>query len=250
MNRNNPQVIDTHLHLDLYDEPNRILDEAIRLNIGLIAVTNAPFLFKPCKKICEKYAYAWTSLGMHPELVPKYKVQIDQFYDLLDSTNFVGEVGLDFSTKDESQRNMQRTVFEKILSACADKRNKILTIHSRKAVKDVIEMIGDNYPNEIIMHWYSGSISDLERILDKGFYFSLNSAMVKSKKGRDIIDRIPTERILLETDGPFIKCKGKPVTFEVLQKIIDSIAEIKGVIIRDIKCQIQKNEQRIYSNIL
>ena len=168
----------------------------------------------------------------------------------IDSTNFVGEVGLDFSTNDESHRNMQKTVFEKILSSCADRGNKVLTIHSRKAARDVIEMIGNNYPNKIIMHWYSGSISDLENALDKNFYFSLNSSMVLSKKGREIINRIPGERILLETDGPFIKNKGKPVTCEVIQMIIDSIAEILGVNIDDIKCQIQKNEQRIYGSLL
>jgi TatD DNase family protein len=250
MSRKNPQLLDTHFHLDLYDDPYRIFNEAIRLDIGLIAVTNAPFLFEPCKEICKRYAYAWASLGMHPELVPQYGGQIDQFCDLLDFTNLIGEVGLDFSTKDENHRKMQKTVFSKILSACADKGNKILTIHSRNAVKDVIDMIGDNYPNRILLHWYSGSISNLERAINKGFYFSFNSSMVKSRKGRDIVNRIPLNRILLETDGPFIKCKGKPVTLKVLQKIINSIAEIKGVRIIDIKCQIQKNEQVIYGDIL
>jgi len=248
MNTNNLPIIDTHLHLDLYNNPVTILEEASRLRIGIIAVTNAPFLFVPCMKICEKYVFAWPSLGFHPELVSRYYSQIDQFYNLLDSTHLVGEIGLDYSSRDKRLQAMQRTIFEKVLYACVDRRNKVLTVHSRNAPKDVIEIIGENYPNTIIMHWYSGPIKYLEKAIDNGFYFSINSTMTKSKSGKSIIEAIPLQRILLETDGPFIKNKGKPVTPKTIQNIVHSIAEIKGINIEEIHAQILRNGQEVFGS--
>jgi len=244
-----PKIIDTHLHLDLFDNHDRMLEEAERLGMGIVAMTNAPFLFEACRKICKKYSYAWASLGMHPELVYQYKNQLKQFYDLLDLTSFVGEVGLDFTTRDETCQKAQKMVFEKILSFCSNKKNKILSVHSRKADKDVIEMIGKDYPNTIIMHWYSGSISNLEKVIDNGFYFSVNSSMIMAKKGQEIIKQIPNDKILLETDGPFIKNNFKHFTFEILEFVIDKIALIKGICVEDIKLQIQKNQQKIFHYI-
>ena len=244
-----PQLIDSHLHLDLFDNPERILEEAERLDMGIVAMTNAPFLFEACRKICKKYFYAWASLGMHPELAYQYKNQLKQFYDLLELTSFVGEVGLDFTTRDKTDKKAQKIVFEKILSFCSNKKNKILSVHSRKAEKDVIEMIGKNYPNTIILHWYSGSFSNLEKALDNGFYFSVNSSMIMTKKGQEIIRRIPNDKILLETDGPFIKKNYKHFTIEILEIIIDKIALIKGICVEDIKLQIHKNQQQIFHYI-
>jgi len=243
------QIIDTHLHLDLFDNPDRILEEAKRLGIGLVAMTNAPFLFEACRKICKKYSNAWASLGMHPELVYQHKNQLKQFYDLLDLTSFVGEVGLDFTTRDKTYQKAQKMVFEKILSFCSNKKNKILSVHSRKADKYVIEIIGKDYPNTIIMHWYSGSILNLEEALNNGFYFSVNSSMVMAKNGQEIIRRIPNDKILLETDGPFIKKNYKHFTIEIFEFVIDKIALIKGICVEDIKLQIYENQQRIFHHI-
>jgi len=244
-----PQIIDMHLHLDLFDNPDRILEEAKRLGMGLVAMTNAPFLFEACRKICKKYSYAWASLGMHPELVPQYKNQLGQFYDLLDLTSFVGEIGLDFTTRDETHQKAQKMIFEKILSLCSNKENKILSVHSRKADKDAIEIIGKNYPNKIIMHWYSGSISNLEKAIDNGFYFTVNSIMIMSKNGQEIIRQIPKEKLLLETDGPFTRKNCTHFTIEILEFVIDKIALIKGICVEDIKLQIQKNQQQIFHYI-
>ena len=249
MTKKIPQIIDTHLHLDLFDNPDKIFEEAERLDVGIVAVTNAPFLFEACRKLCKKYSYAWTSLGMHPELVLQYKNQLGQFYDLLDLTSFVGEIGLDFTTRDETHQKAQKIVFEKILSLCSNKENKILSVHSRKADKDAIEIIGKNYPNKIIMHWYSGSISNLEKAVDNGFYFSVNSSMIVTKNGQEIIKRIPNNKILLETDGPFTRKNCTHFNIGILEFVIDKIAIIKGICVKDIKLQIHKNQQQIFHHI-
>ncbi|SPD75141.1 putative TatD family hydrolase [uncultured Desulfobacterium sp.] len=244
-----PKLIDTHLHLDLYSSPLKVIEDAERLNIGLVAVTNAPFLFQPCKNFCDNYRYAWASLGMHPELVSQFADQFGLFKDLLVLTPFVGEIGLDYSTSDKHQRRLQKDIFEKILSASADQGNKVLSVHSRNAAKVVIESVGCNYPNVVIMHWYSGSISDLETAIANDLYFSVNSAMVTSRKGMDIVRRIPIENILLESDGPFIKYQGNPFPTSALTNIIDAIAQIKQYDLDKIISQIWNNNKKVFAKI-
>ena len=248
MSINELPIIDTHLHLDLYYDPDKILEQASGLQIGIVAVTNAPFLYKNCKKLCEKYPFAWPSIGLHPELVSQYYFQLDQFYNLMDLTPLIGEIGLDYSKRDKRQQILQRKVFEKILSKCADKKNKVLSVHSRNAAKDVIEMIGKNYPNTIIMHWYSGPIKYLEEAINNGLYFSLNIAMTKTKRGKNIIRAIPLQRILLETDGPFIKNEGEPVSPRSIQNALYSIAKIKGINKEEIYARILRNGQEIFGS--
>ena len=89
--------------------------------------------------------------------------------------------------------------------ACADTGEKILTIHSRRTAQDVIDILEANFPDKIILHWYSDTMSQLQKAINNGYYFSINYPMLHSKSGKEIIKRIPNERLLIETDGPFTK---------------------------------------------
>ena len=111
------QLVDCHIHLDLYKDPFTILDSAQKSNISLVAVTNAPFLFEPCKKLTSQRKNCWTALGMHPELVPQYGKQLQLFKELLCSTIFVGEIGLDYISENNKDRQVsQRIIFEEIIN--------------------------------------------------------------------------------------------------------------------------------------
>jgi TatD DNase family protein len=118
-------------------------------------------------------------------------------------------------------------VFEKIISSCNDAGNKVLTVHSRRAEKEVISIIGQAFSGKVILHWYSGGLKEIEQAIVNGFYFSINYAMTQSENGRKIIDHIPIERILLETDGPFIKVNHRPSTPLVVNLILNKVAIIK-----------------------
>ena len=88
---------------------------------------------------------------------------------------------------------------------------KFISIHSRKAESAVLDILDEEKRVPAVLHWYSGSTSELDRAVSKGHYFSINPAMINSKSGKKIIDRIPPERILTETDGPFIELNDKEV---------------------------------------
>lgn len=203
---------DTHFHLDLVSDPEKVADQIEQHQIYTIAVTNSPSVFFFTEKIASNKRFIRSALGLHPELAVERYNEVEQFSQLIDRTRYIGEIGLDNSNKSLSNYQKQKKVFEKIVSICADKNDKILTIHSRKAAKDVIDILGDNFPGEIILHWYSDSLKHIEIAIDRGYYFSVNYPMLQSKNGRKIIEMIPLDKILIETDGPFTKKQDKIFT--------------------------------------
>ena len=82
-------------------------------------------------------------------------------------------------------------------------KKKIISVHSRKAEKPLLDLLRDYNIENVIFHWYSGPIDLIPSILSEGYYFSINEAMTISKKGRAIIEGIPRNRILTESDAPY-----------------------------------------------
>ncbi|MPT31363.1 MAG: TatD family deoxyribonuclease [Chryseobacterium sp.] len=234
-------LFDTHLHLDLFANPKEIIKAIESQKCYSIAVTNLPQVFLSTKELCGDSKYVRPALGYHPELAHKFRNQFEQFYELLDETRYIGEIGIDNLRKTAEDFNSQKLIFEKIIGACADKRDKILTIHSRRAEKEVISIIGNRFPGKVILHWYSGSISDLEKAVSFGFYFSINYAMTQSKNGINIINNIPADRLLLESDSPFIGVDRHSVIPLNMQPTISEISTIKQISILELNKILNQN---------
>lgn len=193
-------LFDTHFHLDLQKDRAAAIRQIEEQRIYTIAVTNLPDLYRKEKtEVASKYIrYA---LGFHPELVHQFPSQIPLMWELLPEARYIGEVGLDFV--DASFRKEQEAFFSELVERCRYDRSKIITIHSRKAVKQVLDIVGTNFRFKPILHWFSGSKDELIKAIEASFYISVNSAMVKSIKFQGLLSLIPSERLLLETDSPF-----------------------------------------------
>jgi len=196
---------DTHFHLDLMPSPEETARQIELNGIYTIAVTNSPTVFFFTEKLASDKKYIRPALGLHPELVAERYKEVEQFVQMISKTRFIGEIGLDNHNKLPADYQMQKKAFEKMVLSCADTCEKILTIHSRRAAQDVIDILGANFPGKIILHWYSDTMSQLQKAINNGYYFSINYPMLHSKSGKEIIKRIPNERLLIETDGPFTK---------------------------------------------
>lgn len=220
------RLVDTHCHIDLYPDFEMVIEEIEKTGIATIAVTNIPSVFHKCVDIAGKSKFIKVALGLHPELVVQRHREIDLMLELMSETRFIGEVGLDFVTKDQSERTLQCQTFEKIITKCALYGDKILTIHSRRAGNEVVDLIGPNFPGKIILHWYSGTQKVLEKALTYGFYFSVNPSMFRSESGRKIIALLPQDRILTESDGPFVSISDKPIR---PADIITVISDLSGI---------------------
>lgn len=192
--------IDTHIHLDLLDDLSKAIRYIDENKIYVIAMTNHPKVYEALvKKIDSKFIRV--ALGMHPELVNKANIALFKKY--IHSTKYIGEIGLDFS-KRNSDHELQKSIFNEILNIS---KQKILSIHSRKAEAEVLSSIEQNFDNDstYILHWYTGGKKTLQRAIELGCYFSINLNMIESKKFLDNLALFPIDKILVESDAPFSK---------------------------------------------
>jgi TatD DNase family protein len=220
------RLFDTHCHLDLYPDYTRLIEEIEKTQIYTIAVTNTPSVFRRCQALTEKSRFIRAALGLHPQLVSERHKELGLMYELLGQTKYIGEVGLDFVTQDKKEKGLQQRVFTSILERCASGDKKIFTIHSRRAAAEVTEIIGDSYPGVIILHWFSGTLKELDKAISFGFYFSVNPAMVMGAKGRQLLTAIPRDKILTESDGPFTKVGGRPSRPIDIDCVVSGLADV------------------------
>lgn len=203
--------VDFHVHIDYYENYKEVYEYYNTNKIYALFVTNFPEVYRKSKEIFADSKYVKIALGYHPEMVEIKPFNRKEFDRQLDNTKYFGEVGLDFSKRFYKHRDEQIKVFRYICQKAND-GNKIMSIHSRNAEKDVLKILNEYKVKYAVFHWYTGSISLLQDILASGYYFSLNPSMLKSKKGKEFISNVPLERILIETDGPYGKFKNRHIT--------------------------------------
>ncbi|UFK97748.1 TatD family hydrolase [Kaistella faecalis] len=220
-------LFDTHAHLDLSTNFNEEVNSIEKLKIYTIAVTNLPPLYVKFKSRIES-KYIKPALGFHPELIEKYQKYIPQMWRLLDEAKYIGEVGLDYKAAINSKA-IQLSFFESLIHKCNDLGGKVLTIHSRNSVDDVLSIIGRRFNSKFILHWYSGNLKNIDVAVANGAYFSINNAMFNSNNGLKIINHIPPDRLLLESDYPFVISKNKtPFRVIDINETVINLAKLKN----------------------
>ena len=203
-------MIDAHCHIDMYESPLDIAMECERLNIITLGMTNLPSHFELGYAHLRLFQNVRLALGMHPMYAESHIKELPKFIQNLSRTSYIGEIGLDFSKEGLKTKEIQLKTFSYILNALSDKK-KILSIHSRNAERDVLQHLKLYNIKSAIFHWYSGPLSLIDHISKNDYFFSINPAMIKSKTGQRIINCIPKENVLTESDGPFIKNENKPL---------------------------------------
>src|SRR5690625_7719 len=211
-------LIDTHVHIDFYPDPQKIANQYEKSKIYTLFVTNLPELFKKHYNSFRSFKYVRLCLGYHPQVASEYNFKKELFDELINKTNYIGEVGLDYQSEHIDIKNRQIKAFEYITSPEINK-GRIYSIHTRKTEDTVLDILINNKVKHAIFHWYSGKLTTLDKIVDQGYYFSLNSKMLNGIQGNKIIERIPKNQILFETDGPFIKYKNKTIQPNMISEV-------------------------------
>lgn len=221
------KLIDTHFHLDFYRDHKFWYDKINELKQYTLCVTNSPEIFFSCKKLYPETRYVKFALGYNPQISTNTPFNKRLFLSQLSSTNYIGEVGLDFSTKNICSKTAQIEAFDFICHNAA-KYNKVLSVHSRKAEKDTLAILMQNRVKRAIIHWYTGDLETLEMFVKAGYYFSINANMCVTSKGQSIVKHIPIDKILVESDGPFAKTNGTRYTPSDLHKTYLLLARLLG----------------------
>ena len=168
----------------------------------VIGMTNLPSHFKMGQSHLIGYKHIRLALGLHPLLAAENRKELTLFKRLVDQTSYIGEIGLDFSREGIATKNEQISVLREVLATIKGKK-KIVSVHSRNAAIELLDMLCEFEIKNVIFHWYSGPVDLIPSIIERGFYFSINESMCRSKNGQSIIGKIPREIILTETDAPY-----------------------------------------------
>lgn len=195
-------MIDTHCHFDMMPNPEAYIRQKEEIGDIMIGMTNLPSHFQMGLPHIKHFKHIRLALGFHPLLAAANKKELPLFNQLVDQTSYIGEIGLDFSKEGYMTKIEQLDVLENILALISNKK-KIVSVHSRRAEKELLKLLSNYDIKNVIFHWYSGPSSLIPSIIERGYYFSVNEAMCLSPNGQTIIKKIPHDRILTETDAPY-----------------------------------------------
>ena len=249
------RFIDTHAHLDdpRFDgDRDRVVERARSGGVGTIinvGCWNRDNAFDGLHPILERYDLIRCALGVHPH--DAKDVEDHAPFDLIrrllerekgiwrERTVAIGETGLDYHY-DNSPRDVQREVFRQHISL-ARALNLPLIVHSREAEKDTLRILEDEGAGEIggVFHCFSGGLDMARRVLDMGFYLSFTGVVTfpNARKVHEVVRNVPVERILLETDCPYlapVPVRGKRCEPSFIVHTAQKIAELKGLSLEDV----------------
>jgi len=185
---------------------------------------------------------------LHPLYAQYHKSEFNLFLKNIDKTSYIGEIGLDFSSDGISTKSIQIESFEMILQTVSHMK-KILSIHSRKAEMEILDLLKKYKIKNAIFHWYTGSVKLIDSIVDSGYFFSINPKMIKSKNGAEIISKIPLDRLLTESDGPFIQINQMPINPWDIKVVLNYISETRQISYVDVEKQIKSNFNNLIGSI-
>lgn len=219
------EYIDTHCHIDQYHAPLEVLVRAEQAETVTVAVTELPSRFQRLALRLGARRLVRVALGLHPLRAGSASpMELALFAELLDQTDYVGEVGLDGSEHGRSTFKAQAKVFEHLLQQPRIKQ-KVLTVHSRGAEAAVVDCLAQAGVTAIL-HWYSGPLKHIDAALDAGLYFSVNPAMLRSKNGGRIVAALPKDRVVTETDGPYAKVGGRSSEPKDISSVVTGLARV------------------------
>jgi TatD DNase family protein len=240
----NPRLVDFHCHLDLFPDPAAAIANAEAAGVYTLTVTTTPKAWPRNLALTQTTRHVRAALGLHPQLVAERSSEVSLWENYLPETRYVGEVGLDAGPQYYRSLDLQKQVFERILKQCAKAGGKILTIHSVRAAKTVLDLIEAHLPfshGTVVLHWFTGSRCDARRAAELGCYFSVNAQMLATDRGRDLVASLPAHRLLTETDGPFTKVDSRPACPADVAVTIEEMANLRKIMSAEMAAMVIEN---------
>ena len=220
-------MIDFHCHLDLFPDPHEIARECRKRQLDVLSVTTTPSAWAGTSALGG--GAIMTALGLHPHLAHERKSELSLFDRLLPGCEYVGEVGLDGAPEFKAHWQDQIDVFRHVLNACNRAGGRVMSIHSRRASTAVLDLL-EQYSGSgtSILHWFSGTVRELDRAIALGCWFSVGPAMLRGKRGMELTRRMPRARVLTESDGPFARIGGRSIFPWDVDVAVDALAQCWG----------------------
>jgi TatD DNase family protein len=252
-------LIDSHCHLDSdqFDQDREaVIDRAQAAGVShmvAIGTGNGPPDLEAGIRLADRYPFFYATVGIHPHDASKSTDEILQ--NLAHLTNHpkviaVGEIGLDYHY-DFSPREVQHHIFREQLKI-AEAAKKPVVIHTREAWDDTIQVVRDHWNTSQggIMHCFSGNPEQAKQALDLGFYLSFGGIVTfpKALEIQESARQVPLEKILVETDAPYlapVPKRGKRNEPAYMIETVRKLAQLRGVTEQAIADSTTTNFQRL-----
>ena len=237
-------LVDFHCHLDLYPDHALAVQEAETAGVFTLAVTTTPRAWPRNHELAQRTKHVRAALGLHPQLVAERENEIELWDRHLAETRYVGEVGLDAGPRFFKSLDAQKRVFQHVLQQCAQAGGKIITVHSIRSAKAVLDLVETHLPPErgrIILHWFTGTKSEAKRALELGCYFSINAGMLGNERHAPMVQAIPLDRMLTETDGPFTRTGDRPSQPADVVGVVEGLSRFHGLPASEVGSLIRDN---------
>ena len=254
-----PQITDSHCHLDFPDfngELDDIIVNARQAGVNRMVTICTRLQQEPIvRKIAETYDPVFYAAGNHPMNADKEPMAtVEELINLAVHPKFVGigETGLDYHYTAESSAKQKQSLLVHI--AAAQKTNLPLIIHSRGADNDMAEILTSSYdgsPFSCVMHCFSSSPELAKTALDLGFYLSMSgiATFPKSQDVRNIFSNTPLDRILIETDAPYLApppFRGRRNEPAYTAFTAQVGADLCGINLTDFAAKTEENFERLF----
>ena len=258
-------IVDSHCHLDFKDfnsDLDKVVRSANQANVKhMLSISVNMEDFDQVYKVTSSFKNIYCTTGIHPNNVPKSSLNKNLLFDQL-SKNLkkhkvigVGETGLDFF-RNEDNKNNQIEFFDIHLET-SGLMNYPTIVHTRNADKDTVECINkavNKFSTKGLIHCFTSTKDLAKKVLNKGFYISF-SGIITFKKVHDLIDvvkYVPLDRILVETDAPYlapVPFRGKRNEPSFITHTLKKIAEIKNKDINEMAKITTNNFFKLFSNL-
>ena len=249
-------IFDSHAHYDdsAFDEDREALLSSLPAQ-GVCGIINAGCDLVSSRRsiaLAEQYPFLYAAAGFHPEYAANFSETVwQEMLPLYSHAKVVavGEIGLDYHYEDACPRHKQKVCFERQLSFACEKDLPVI-VHDREAHEDTMELLRKYRPHGVL-HCFSGSVEMMREAVKLGLYIGLGGAVTfkNARKPVEVAAAVPLERLLLETDCPYmapVPFRGKRCDSGMIQNTTSRIAEIRGITAEEILTQTRNNVRELF----
>ncbi|MEM7825867.1 MAG: TatD family hydrolase [Candidatus Aenigmatarchaeota archaeon] len=248
-------MIDVHCHLeqeDYSENRDKIIEECRKELRAIITSCAHPKDFDLTLGLVEKYkGFVFATVGIHPLYIKEISEQekenfIKRIKTSKDKIVGIGEVGLDFFEIREKQwQEKQKELFIEQIKLAKD-LGLPLIVHSREAYEEALKILEQENSKKILLHMF-GANHLVKKVIENGWYVSTNTIILKSKTYKKIVRDMPLDKIMLETDSPWLSPSGGTNTPLSVKIVAEKIAEIKKVELEEVKRITTENAVKFFN---
>ena len=253
-------IFDTHCHLnseELLSRVDEVIEAASKVGVNKYLVVGWDKESSlAAVRLAHEYDFIYAAIGFHPTDIDG--VTEEDFQEVMSHVDdpkvlAVGEIGLDYHwVKDPAQREKQKEWFIKQINF-ANLHKKPISIHNREAFEDCLKILKEHKPEYSgVMHCYSGSVELLRDVFDLGLYIGLDGPLTftNAKTPKEVCENAPLDRILVETDSPYLSphpLRGTVNEPKNIALVIDEITRIKGLSKKHVLDVIYQNSCKLFN---